>query len=1015
MKLRLPVILRCALLSTYFLGSVEAAVRHTDVSLNTYVDFATNSGRYVAGVTNAMLDYIRQRDGGVRIEYTGGQTAYTLPHGIISFDSVSDMGNMTVVGYNYAVTVAHNASRMSPTFTRNDYGIGATKSQKYVAVEEYGVNNTFVHQIVPPWTGANDDYKLSRLTKLVTDVTPAQMVGGKGSDYKGQLVYRVGGGQQMLRDETGDRDVSSKDVYLVAGIAGITGWSQSGATEDIRLATVVGTNSWETGKGAGEGTPLPFGSTQGDSGSPYFVWDTASKSYKFLTTHRGSTSDNKQTISCEALEWTRELMESDSVRVDMSSVKGALKINGAEVADDKGSQSDVFNGVQVEVVSARGFLSHDAGNLYDSNWNAVSFVGVETGQHTWKSLSALKNNDNWYAYGNEYLNATESVVVLDNKDKVAAAGVTYAKLFLTQNLVFEAAKDNATYGISVTADTDLGAGYLHFAGNGKKNVTFDVTPGGSNLLNSAGYVVDAGVQVNVKLRNADADYMREWRKVGEGTLNICSSGNNEVFLNVGGSGTTLLNQEKGYAAYNVVVNTGSTVVIKDASQIARDLTFGNGGGTLDMNGNSMDWYTTGGQTRDGFTIQALTEEALVANYNGKSTLTYKESGSQRYAGSFADSDKGALTVDYQGGGTLELNSIRTKLSNTGSGLTVSNGIVKLAGTLTVHGYGTVHTNYGEGDIADFSTRANDWHYADAAMNVTVKDKATFELESHARLTGTVTVESGGTYVMHEGVQHAEEYIEGGEKTEKTADVAAYYGHKGDVKLADGAKMKVTYSADTDTDMSYSGSVSGPGSLTFALGTDKAAFHMKGSIDGVKSLVLESGSRVHLYSTVDVDSLQVGVGSELFLEDGADLTASLSSLVSNGESFATQELTLQQYGGDEKLVIMKDSRMMELLSDMLNGVSLQSGSSLSLNLTTLGDVSDYDYIRISFAALTRSSNVASLSEDAQVTASLANGAMLTGYYVQGEAGTVYFSVVPEPTTGTLSLLALSLMCARRRRR
>ena len=274
----------------------------------------------------------------------------------------------------------------------------------------------------------------------------------------------------------------------------------------------------------------------------------------------------------------------------------------------------------------------------------------------------------------------------------------------------------------------------------------------------------------------------------------------------------------------------------------------------------------------------------------------------------------------------------------------------------------------------------------------------------------MTVESGGTYVMHEGVQHAEEYIEGGEKTEKTADVAAYYGHKGDVKLAEGAKMKVTFGADTDTDMSYSGSVSGPGSLTFALGTDKAAFHMMGSIDGVKSLVLESGSRVHLYSTVDVASLQVGVGCELILEEGA-----LTSLVSKGESFAKQELTLQQYGGDEKLVIMKDSRVMELLSGMLNGVSLQSGSSLALNLTTLGDVSEYDYIRISFAALSRSSNVASLSDDAQVTATLANGQALTGYYVQGETGSVYFAVVPEPATGTLSLLALSLMCARRRRR
>lgn len=1013
MKLRLPVILRCVLLSACLMSAAEAAVRHTDVSLNTYVDFANNNGRYVAGVTNAMLDYIRLRDGGVCISYTGGQPDYTLKHGMISFDSVSDMGNMTVVGYNYAVSAAHNFSQMAPTFTRNDYGVGAANSQKYLAAEEYEVYSdgrqgfTFVHHIA---AGTND-YKLSRLIKLVTDVTPAQMAGGASTDYKGELVYRVGGGQQWLRDENGNvSDESSKDVYLVGGIAGITDWSSSGS--DIRHATVVGTTSWDKGAGVGDGTPLPFGSTEGDSGSPYFVWD--GNTYKFLSTHHGSTNDNKQTLSCEARDWTQSVIDADSVRVDMGRVSGSLEINGAEEMDDKGGISGVFNGTTVNVVAARGFLSHADGNLYDENNNSVAFNGVATGQHTWKSLSALKDTNNWYAYGNEYLNATESVVIVD-KEAQAATGVTYAKLFLSQNLVFEAAKDDATYGISVTADTDLGAGYLHFAANGKKNVTFDVTPGGSNLLNSAGYVVDAGVQVNIKLRNADADYMREWRKVGEGELKICGDGKNEIFLNVGGTGRTVLAQTNGYAAYNVVVNTGSTVVISDTEQIARDLTFANGGGTLDMNGNSMDWYTSGGQTRDGFTIQALTEEALVANYNGKSVLRFKQDGNQTFVGSFADSDKSSLEVDYQGGGTLTLNSIRTTLSNADSGLTVSNGTVKLAGTLTVHGYGTVHTNYRENDTADFSTRENDWHYADAAMNVTVKDKATFELESHARLTGTVTVESGGTYVMHEGVQHAEEYIEGGEKTEKTADVADYYGHKGDVKLADGAMMEVIFSDDTDTDMSYSGSVSGPGSLKIALGTDKAAFHMKGSIDGVKTLELLEGSKVHLYGAVNVGALQVEAGSELILEEGADISVSLTSLVPNGESLAAQDLTLQQYGGDDSLVILKDSRVLEVLSGMLNGVTLQEGGALSLNLAELGDVSEYDYIRISFAALSRSSNVASLSDDAQVTAILANGQELTGYYVQGEAGTAYFAVVPEPATGTLSLLALSLLCARRRRR
>ena len=54
--------------------------------------------------------------------------------------------------------------------------------------------------------------------------------------------------------------------------------------------------------------------------------------------------------------------------------------------------------------------------------------------------------------------------------------------------------------------------------------------------------------------------MREWRKVGEGTLVLAGSRQNEIFLNLWGTGTTRLEQKDGYAAYSVLANTGSKVV-----------------------------------------------------------------------------------------------------------------------------------------------------------------------------------------------------------------------------------------------------------------------------------------------------------------------------------------------------------------------------------------------------------------------------------------------------------------------
>ncbi len=1007
MKLRLPLHILRAVVFALGLCYVQAAVRHTDVLTFTYVDFATNSGRYATGTTNELLDYIRQRDGGVKIEYTGGQAAYTLPHEMISFDSVSDMGNTTAIGYNYIVTVAHNSSQLYPTFTGNDYGIGAGKSIKYVTVDEYGANNTFVHHI---YSGTND-YKVARLTKLVTDVTPAQMTGGSTADYKGELVYRVGGGLQQLRDQNGNSDESIQGVYLVGGVAGVTNWASS--TSDLRHGTVIGTTGWEPGKGAGAGTPLPFGSTEGDSGSPYFVWegDAETGSYKFLMAHRGSTNNNMQTNGCEALEWTQNVMQADSFCVDMSTVSGALNINGAETPKDddgKGGLSDTINGVTFTAVAAQGFLSDNDGNLYDKKWNSC-FNAVETGQNTWKSLSDLKNSDTWYAYGNEYLNATASVMVVD-KNVVAATGLTYAKLFQTQNLVFEAAADNASYTINVTKDTDLGAGYLHFAANGKKNVSFNVAPAGSDQLNSAGYVVDAGVQVNVSLRNSDASYMREWRKVGEGTLNICGSDNNEIFLNVGGKGKTLLNQEKGYAAYNVLVNTGSTVVIKDTTQIYRDLTFGNGGGTLDMNGNKMDWYLSGGETRDGFTINALTEEAVISNSSSdRAVLNFKETGNQKFVGSFRDSKDSALGITYAGGGTWELNSIRTSLENADSSLTVENGTVKLAGTLTVHGYGTTHTR----ETADFTTLDMDWHYADAKMNVTVQKGATFELESHARLTGTVTVQEGGKYIMHEGVQYDQEYIEGGEKLESTAAIKDYYGHKGDVKLAKDATLSWRRGS---TEVASLKGTAESGAMTKVESTISSETSLRlEAAEGESGRIASAVMSLQKNVSVELCELYLDSSSAITSADGATVSMQETTLALGSDNTTLtgttldSALTLSMSGNtDIQMQLAAGTAVLDVASTALSGFLTLTGTGMVLDFTELTTPVD-GWVRVHFGENVKFDDAEKLT----VTAMTATGEAI-GYFAPADVGFVYFNI-PEPATGTLSLLALAALATRRRRK
>lgn len=1107
MKLRLPHFLMTLLVAT-MVAPAGAAIRHEDASLQTYVDFATNSGRYVAdGSTNAMLDYIRTRDQGVLINYTTGPASQALPHGMLSFDSVVDMGNATAVGYNYIVTVAHNGV-LDPTFNGITSGIGGDKTIHYKGIEENSANRSFVHSIVG--NGHHMDYKITRLSKIVTDaaqatIYSAPIVNGK-TNMKDALVYRVGGGDQLLRtDGAGDEKFCDPGFYLVGGVGYISTWndySNAATGEDVQQGIISGQNSWESGKGASATTPLPFGSTGGDSGSPYFVYDGETNSFQLLLAHTGSVGGNSL-YSTSAPSWTASTMEADSVHVDMASVKGALQIGGAEKADDKGGVTDTINGVSVTINAATGFLRDDGGNLYDKNWNSISFKGVATGQHTWKDLSGLQNNNSWYAYDNSYLNATESVLVV-NKENVAATGITYAELYQTQNLVFDAAASNATYGINVTADTDLGVGYLHFAADKVENVVFNVSSEKNNLLNSAGYVVDKGVTVNVSLRNTDASYMREWRKVGEGTLNICGEGgNNEIFLNVGGKGATLLNQKDGYAAYNVLVNTGSTVKIKDTQQIYRDLTFGNGGGTLDMNGNSMDWYTTNGDTRAGFTIQALTEEAIISNSSAtKAVLTFKEAGAQQFVGSFQDSANSALGIVYDGGGTWELNSIHTSLQHADSGLTVNSGTVRLSGTHTVHGEGSATGR----DTARY-TNDNDWHYADATMNVTVEKGGSFELASHARLTGDVTVKTGGVYIMREGVNHEKEYIEGGESLESTSgEIAKYYGHKGDVKLADGAEMMVQYTAGPDTDTTYAHDVTGHGKLVIDLGTDAAAFNMTGKVAGLAQLDVQDKSRLRVQNIQDVELVSVSGEASLTLQNGSkdllkveavgkqvDATLSQVSMSStsateakisgsNGETGLVQSaqlkvqadtvlvldnvslaqdvqlvlagagatvlvnqaeltltatntmgaevgvassITLKGCGIADQLRLETGDAVCRMVSNALMGAITVQGSSLLVDMSALGDLNGYDAVQLSFGDITSLISTAALGEaqnatfgdlsTMSVTALMADGKTWNGFYNAQDSSSVYFAYVPEPTTTTLSLVALAALCARRRRK
>ena len=865
MKLHLPFSLRKALLavlaSTTYFSAAEAACLHAAVSPTTYTDFGQNMARYSVYQVNDLLTQIRANNG-VQIPYTTDTPPATMGVGqpMISFESVNGDGAFTAVGYNYTATVAHNGCP-NPCFTGRY--VGEDQAVHYQGVE-YRSSQNKVFLLSP-----SIDYKITRSSKIFTDITASGVFdttqflrdGGQVTDL---VHYRAGAGTCDQADFEGNtHNLAGGYSYITGGVVATLGFSymeksatyvgydymkdyapdegprdSRGVIDDPYTISIHGIQDYGPG-GAGqpsEDNPkvylLPFVSRGGDSGSPVWAWNEKTKAYELISCHQARGGDNS--YSRGASEWTMAAMEYFNEHVDMDQAGHTVHMGAVVTQGDYKYDETNKVGTTLQYGSITGV---------DGAFEEVSFCGVGPKEgktiYTWLSLYDRKDVQNWYSYGNTYFNANGNG---SGKD------MHLGDLFYTENIVF-ASDGGDVNNIVLDADIDMGIGYAQFttkeAGQTAKFYlrSNENALGRDYMLNSAGYIVDEGAELHIKVTNTQEDaeghaYFREWRKQGAGDMYLEGQGDNEIFLNLGGSGTTYLHEEGGYAAYNVLINNGATLNFgTDIKQIARDVTFGNGGGYLEFSGlKDFDWYSgeNSNVEADGFTINALTQDATLINSTGNTTLHYKTGGETTFLGSFQDTENSTLTVIYEGGGTWTLNSIHTKLLNAGSSFIVQSGTAELVGQHTVHGIGSI-----EGKGGTRYTHPDDWHYSDAAMNVVVQDGATFRLGSHARLTGNVDVQSGGTLEIAEGVKHRYEYIEGWLIAEDTTSdfYRGFYGLKGNVSLAENSTLRFKFSEGTDAENVYGGDITGAGNVGMQLGGSGATLVLSGNntFTGTKNL------------------------------------------------------------------------------------------------------------------------------------------------------------------------------------
>lgn len=514
------------------------------------------------------------------------------------------------------------------------------------------------------------DYTVGRLSKVVTDATPvhaATVAEAKAIYEQGILVAtRMGCGVQQMVDSEGEITyVSDGWKYLTGGVFLINARDvfTIGSVE-YKPVTESGYYNFINLYSPGDGMMNQTVQT-GDSGSGLLVWNNATQSYMLM----GVTT------------WLL-------TRPDDAPVGSGFSYDASLTEQQMTAYTDSFT-LEDNITWAAD------GKLMQGETEVGTTKGLAAGTKAWKDIAYA--SDAWYAWD------TETYQVASDAALAATRDVRFVST------------DNRS--IVLTGNVDMGIGRVILSGNG---VTYTIS--GAHSLESAGYEVEAGCTLVTTLTGALG---REWRKVGDGDWHIQGTGNNNACLNIGGSGKTYLERTDGYAAYKVLINGGTTLVLGGENQVAKDITFGNGGGTLDLNGHGL---SVGG----GLSVQAFTQEALITNTSSEkvSTLSYTSSADSLFLGSL----NGNLAVEHSGSKTLSLAGANNEVKS----LTVSGGSVQLVGSMA-------NAAVREGDAVHIKADERAGYTATVmrAQEVTVKDGASLQIGDYAVLAaGSITLAAG---------------------------------------------------------------------------------------------------------------------------------------------------------------------------------------------------------------------------------------------------------------------------------
>lgn len=692
-----------------------------DVNYQYFRDFAENKGLFHAGATNVP---VYDKSGNLL------GTMFTNGVSMPDFSAVSRSGVATLTSPQYLVSVAHNRG-----YGTVDFGYAGKNpdahTYNYLIADRNNYNSG---------QRFDTDYHAPRLTKLVTEVAPAEL---SAIDPKNPQPYldknrfpmftRLGSGSQAVRDKQGNvQAMGSAYSYLTGGVPFEINWSRYGSFDG-------GGNLYQNVYG-----PLVSYAAPGDSGSPIFGYDKILNRWVVTGVLQSwaDTQGNINTFQAARKAWTESQMKQDDA--------GTITVNNANLEwQAVGNSSKITNaGKTLIAVGLRDTSLTDSVSERPSYNNGKNLVINGTGTST---LTLTSNIDQ--GAGALYFN-TNATVKPKTDQTWLGAGVVVAKDKTVNWQVANPQGDRLS---------KLGQGTLYVNGEGVNHGDISV---------GEGKVVLAQREKNGQVQAFNTVGIVSGRSTV--VLNSASQVNpNNIYFGYRG-GRLDLNGNNLTFNYIQNVDNGAKIANNNPNSTASVTIIGK----TDIDGRSLKWGKWGEYGKDIYEYinpwQKNRKDYFVLTLTGNPNSYYPKDGTSdrhwQYLGSNYNQavqkvvnakNEGNQYATFQGflgeqagngqtNGKLNFNFsptnanrglILTGGSNLNGSINVNNGFLMLSGSPTPHAY-DVHNDK---DVA----KVDDWQNSSFTANaINVNNNASLYIGRNvAEVNANINVNGGGQLTL----------------------------------------------------------------------------------------------------------------------------------------------------------------------------------------------------------------------------------------------------------------------------